>query len=110
VSLGLLAVLLAGGSLVVSVATLIVGLCILRGTLTSARSGEERLEILREQQERLKFMQEERRLFLEELERRREAVVDLERRREIERAGNRDPAPETAAPRRSLWRRIFGGG
>ncbi len=76
-SLGLLAVLLAGASLVVSVAIPVVGLRILRNTDRSVRGGVERLEILREQQERLKFMYEEHRLFLEELERRRSAIAEL---------------------------------
>jgi hypothetical protein len=77
VSFGLLAVLLAGALLVVSVAIPVVGLRILRNTDRSVRGGVERLEILREQQERLKFMYEEHRLFLEELERRRSAIAEL---------------------------------
>ncbi len=76
-SFGLLAVLLAGALLVVSVAIPVVGLRILRNTDRSVRGGVERLEILREQQERLKFMYEEHRLFLEELERRRSAIAEL---------------------------------
>jgi len=77
VNFGLLAVLLAGALLVVSVAIPVVGLRILRNTDRSVRGGVERLEILREQQERLKFMYEEHRLFLEELERRRSAIAEL---------------------------------
>lgn len=109
-SLGLLAVLLAGGSLAVSAAILVVGLRILRNTRRSVRGGEERLEILRTQQEHLKFLREERRLFLEELERRRRKVDELERQREIERAEPQPdaPGPQTS-PQRPWWRRVFGG-
>jgi biopolymer transport protein ExbB/TolQ len=86
VSLGLLAVLLAGGSLAVSVTILIVVLRILQSTRKVVQSGNERLEILRElrdQQERLAFLHEERRLFLEELEKRRLAITEMERQREL---------------------------
>jgi biopolymer transport protein ExbB/TolQ len=78
VSLGLLAVLLAAGSLAVSLANLFVVLRVLQNTRREARSGDERLEILREQRDRLAFMSEERRQFLEELERRRTAIAELE--------------------------------
>jgi hypothetical protein len=83
VSLGLLAVLLAGGSLAVSVTILIVVLRILQSTRKVVQSGNERLEILRDQQERLAFLHEERRLFLEELEKRRLAITEMERQREL---------------------------
>ena len=103
VSLGLLAVLLATGSLAVSVAILFVVLRVLQYIRREARSGDERLEILREQRDRLAFMSEERRQFLEELERRRTAIAELEhqRQREIAAALQREES-------RSWWRRMFG--
>ena len=58
---------LAGGSLAVSVTTLYVVLGVRRSTRSVERSGDERLEILREQQERLGFLREERRMLEEEL-------------------------------------------
>ena len=66
-----LAVGLAGGSLVVSGAILVVVWLLLRSTRRVEQGGEERLEMLREQQERLAFMREERRMLNEELEWRR---------------------------------------
>ena len=66
-----LAVGLAGGSLVVSGAILVVVWLLLRSTRRVEQGGEERLEMLREQQERLAFMREERRMLDEELEWRR---------------------------------------
>ncbi len=58
---------LAGGSLFVSVTTLYVVLGVRRSTRRAERSGDERLEILREQQERLGVLREERRMLEEEL-------------------------------------------
>ena len=64
------ALCLAGGSLVLSTATLLIAWQVLLSAYRSELAGEERLEILREQQERLEFMREERLLLLEELQRR----------------------------------------
>jgi hypothetical protein len=63
------ALCLAGGTLVLSTATLLIAWRVLLSAYRSELAGEERLEILREQQERLEFMREERRLLLEELQR-----------------------------------------
>jgi hypothetical protein len=78
-TLELLAILLAGGSLAVSVGVLFVGWRILRSTRRSEKAGNERLEILHEQQERLKLMHQERSALKEELERLRSAVDEEER-------------------------------
>ncbi len=72
----MLTLLLAGSSLVVGVAVLIVVLRVLKSTRMEAQGGRERLEILREQQERLAIMHEERRLLLGELERQRAAMAE----------------------------------
>jgi biopolymer transport protein ExbB/TolQ len=101
VSLELLGVLLAGGSLVVSLTILIVVLRVLQSTRKEVQSGNERLEILRDQQERLTFMHEERQLILEELEKRRLAISEMERQRELAAAFQ----PEVP---RSWWQRWFG--
>jgi pyruvate/2-oxoglutarate dehydrogenase complex dihydrolipoamide acyltransferase (E2) component len=61
------ALCLAGLSLVLSSATLLIVWRLSQSAHRSERAGEERLEILREQQQRLAFMREERRLLLEEL-------------------------------------------
>ena len=61
----------AGGSLVVSVAVLVLVWLGLQSARRTERSGEERLEMLREQRERLQFLHEERRTLEEELEWRR---------------------------------------
>src|SRR5918992_116826 len=71
VSIVWVALCLAGGSLVLSTVTLLIAWRVLQSAHRSERTGQERLEILREQQERLEFMREERRLSLEELERQR---------------------------------------
>jgi hypothetical protein len=62
-----IAVGVASGALVVSLLTLVVALLILRSARRSEHSGEERLEMMREQRERLNYLHEERRLLLEEL-------------------------------------------
>ena len=62
-----MAVGLAGSSLIVSVTILGVVLGVLRSTRRAEHSGEERLELLREQQERLGYLREERRMLEEEL-------------------------------------------
>ena len=72
------AVLLAGGSLIVSLTILFVGWHILRSTRRAERGSEERLEILREQQERLRVHYQERRMLQEELERLRRTMAEVE--------------------------------
>ena len=61
-----IAVGLAGGSKIVSVAILVVVWLVLRSTRRAEQAGEERLEMLREQRERLQFLREERRMLEEE--------------------------------------------
>lgn len=112
-SLGLLAVLLAGGSLAVSLAILFVVLRVLQSSHREARSGDERLEILREQRDRLAMMNEERRQFLEELERRRAAMAELEQQRELEHRRQMERQRDTTAAlqtgeHRTWWRKMFG--
>ncbi len=103
-SIELIAIGLAAGSLVVASATLFVGFRVLRSAYRAERSGNERLEILREQQERLKVMYQERRTLELELERLRSAMDEEERPREL-------PAPAGSGEpeRRPWWRRMFGG-
>jgi hypothetical protein len=101
---------LAGVSLAVSVATLYVVLGVRRSTREAERSGEERLEILREQQERLGFLREERRMLEEELGWRRSMMDGEERLLELEAApseSNGHPVPEQTKPL-SWLRRIIG--
>jgi hypothetical protein len=103
-------VCLAVGSLLASVITLVVALRIVQSAHRSENSGEERLQILREQQQRLEFMREERRLLLEEIERQRSE------RNGAQRNGAQRPPLELSAPSseraqpqglRLWWRRIF---
>ncbi len=104
-SIEVIAVGLAAGALVIASATLFVGFRVLRSAHRAERSGNERLEILREQQERLKLMNQERRVLEDELDRLRSAMGEEEERpREL-------PAPsEPEQPeQRSWWRRMFGG-
>ena len=68
---------LAGGSLILSAATLYVVLGVRRSTRRAERAGNERLEILLLAQERLEFLHEERRMLEEELEWRR-SIMDGE--------------------------------
>jgi hypothetical protein len=77
VSLEWIAVGVALVSLVVSLVTLVIALLILGSTRRSEQTGDERLEMLREQRERLEFLHEERRLLQEQLaeERRRRGAV-----------------------------------
>jgi hypothetical protein len=92
---------LAGGSLAVSVATLYVVLGVRRSTRVAERSGEERLEILREQQQRLGFLREERRMLEEELGWRRSMMDGEERLLELEAAppeSNGHPVSEQTKP------------
>ena len=83
VSIEFIAVGLAAGALVIASATLFVGFRVLRSSLRGERSGNERLEILREQQERLKLMHQDRRMLEEELDRLRSTMDEEERPREL---------------------------
>jgi hypothetical protein len=104
VRIELIVVGLTAGSLVIASAALFVGFRVLRSAHRAERSGNERLEILREQQERLKLMYQERRMLEEELDRLRSAMDEEERPREL-------PAPAEPEPAegRPWWRSIFGG-
>jgi hypothetical protein len=101
---------LAGGGLVVSVTTLYVVLGVWRSTLRAERSGEERLEILREQQERLEFLREERRMLEEELGWRRKMMDGEERVLELDAAASESNGYPVSEQTKSLsWlRRITG--
>ncbi len=101
---------LAGGSLTVSVTTLYVVLGVRCSTRRAERSGEERLEILREQQERLRFLREERRMLEEELGWRRKMMDGDERVLELDAAPsepNGHPVSQLTKPL-SWLRRITG--
>jgi hypothetical protein len=104
-----IALALAGGSFIVSLMALYVMLVVLRSTRRAERSGDERLEILREQQQRLQFMREERRMLEEELEWRRSTMGSEERQLELNAPSesNGHPEPEQSNPRAWL-RRIIG--
>ena len=104
-NLELLTVVLAGGSLAVSLAVLFVCWRVLGNTHKSRRAGDERLEILREQQERLRVMYQERNMLKEELERLRSLMEEEEPLREL-------PAPAEGEQHvqqeiRPWWRRMF---
>ena len=79
-----IAVGLAGGSLAISVAILVLVWLNLRSTHRAEQAGDGRLEMLREQQERLEFLREERRRLDDELEWRRSMVPGQERSSETE--------------------------
>ena len=101
---------LTGASLALSVTTLYLVLGVRRSTRRAERSGEERLEILREQQERLEFLREERRMLEEELGWRRKMMVGEGRVLELDAAPsepNGHPVHERAKPL-SLLRRVIG--
>jgi hypothetical protein len=95
---------LAVGSLLASVAALVVALRILQSVHRSELSGEERLEILREQQQRLEFMREERRLLLEEIERLRSEMNGAQRPLELPARSEEQAETEGLHP---WWRRIL---
>lgn len=109
-----IAVGLAGGSLVVSVAILVFVWLVLRSTRRAEQAGEERLEMLREQQERLRFLREERRMLEVELEWRRsmmareQRILELDAPLESEKPSesNGFSKPEQAKAR-YWWRRII---
>lgn len=100
---------LAGGSLIVSAATLYVMLGVRRSTRRAERAGDERLEILREQQERLAFLREERRMLDEELEWRRSIMDGEQRLLELEAASGSNGYPVGGQPKPHSWlQRIIG--
>jgi hypothetical protein len=104
-NLALLTVVLAGGSLAVSLAVFFVCWRVLRNTHWSRRAGDERLEILREQQQRLKVMYQERNLLKEELERLRSLMDEGETLRELPAPAEREQHVQQEI--RPWWRRIF---
>ena len=100
---------LAGGSLILSAATLYVVLGVRRSTRRTERAGNERLEILREQQERLEFLHEERRMLEEELEWRRSIMDGEGRQLELNAPSKSNGHSDTAQPKlRSWWQRMAG--
>jgi hypothetical protein len=100
---------LAGGSLILSAATLYVVLGVRRSTHRAERAGNERLEILREQQERLAFLHEERRMLDEELKWRRSIMDGEESLLAIEVASGSNGYPVEEQPKARPWlRRIIG--
>jgi cytochrome c-type biogenesis protein CcmH/NrfG len=105
-----IAIGLAGSSLIVSVTILSVMLGVLRSTRRAEQSGEERLELLREQQERLRLLREERRMLEEELQWRR-SMMDNERLLlQLPEAPRFDGHPEPEQSKsRPWWRRLVGG-
>jgi hypothetical protein len=109
-----IAVGLAGGSLFISVAILVVVWLVLRSAQRVEQSGEERLEMLREQHERLQFLREERRMLEEELEWRRSMMDREQRLLELNAPLEPDkPLESNGHPEfgqteeRSWWRRII---
>ncbi len=101
---------LAGSSLIVSVVTLYLVLGVRRSTRRAARSGDERLEILREQQQRLQLLREERHMLEEELEWRRSRMAGeegpLELNAPLASNGHFESEQSTL---RSWLRHVFGG-
>jgi hypothetical protein len=98
---------LTGASLALSVTTLYVVLGVRRSSRRTERSGDERLEILREQQERLGFLREERRMLEEELGWRRKMMDGKEHVLELDAAPsepNGHPVSEQTKPLSWLWR------
>ena len=105
-----IAIGLTGSSLIVSVTILGVMLGVLRSTRRAEQSGEERLELLREQQERLGLLREERRMLEEELGWRRKMMDGEGRVLELDAAPsepNGHPVSEQAKPL-SWLRRVIG--
>jgi hypothetical protein len=88
-------VVLAAGSLVISLTTLYVMLGVGRSTIRAQRAGDERLEILREQQQRLQLLREERQMLEEELEWRR-TMMNSEERQERQLKLNAPSEPSEA--------------
>ncbi len=120
-----IAVVVASGTLAVGVVTLVVAVLILGSARRSEQTGEERLEMLREQRERLELLNAERRLLQEELKNQRQATPDGSRstprlEEESDRRVGPTERPEGAeswfdagrpqeGTERSWWRRVFGG-
>ena len=103
-------VVLAAGSLVISLTTLYVMLGVRRSTIRAERAGDERLEILREQQERLEFMREERQMLEEELEWRRTMMNSEERQLAINAPLEANGQAQYEQPNRRFWLwRLIGG-
>jgi hypothetical protein len=103
VNLELLAALLAGGSLIVSLAVLVLVWRVLRNARRSRAASDERLEILREQQERLKIMGQERSMLKEELERLRSVLEEVEEERQLELTGPAEAQEATERPEQRSW-------
>ena len=100
---------LAGGSLILSAATLYVVMGVRRSTRRAERAGDERLEILREQQERLAFLREERRVLDEELEWRRSIMDGEESPLALEAAAGSNGRPVNERPKPRSWlQRVIG--
>jgi hypothetical protein len=100
---------LAGGSLIVSVTILSVVLAVWRSTRRTERTGDERLEILREQQQRLGVLREERRMLEEELRWRRSMMEGEERLPELMVPPDSNGHSRFEQPKlRSLLRRMVG--
>lgn len=109
-----ISVCLAGGSLVISLAILILVWRVLVSARRTEETGDERLEMLREQRERLDFMHEERELLLEMLATQKRMMEESEGPLELlapavereERSA--DEVKQTAAQRWLNWlRRLF---
>ena len=104
-----LAVGLAGGSLVVSLAILVLFWSGLRSIRRVEQAGDERLEMLREQQERLKYLREERRGLEDELEWRRSMMNGEGRPLELEAPSQSNGHSDSEQPGPRFWlRRVFG--
>jgi hypothetical protein len=104
-----IAVGLAGGSFVVSIAVLVLAWLGLQSTRRVEQVGDERLEMMREQRERLEFMRDERRMLEEELEWRRSVMNGKGRRLELEAPSEPNGHSESERPEPRFWlRRIFG--
>jgi hypothetical protein len=100
---------LAGGSLILSAATLYFLWGVRRSTRRAERAGDERLEILREQQERLAFLREERRMLEKELEWRRSIMEGEEAPLALEAASEPNGQPVNGRPKAHSWlRRVIG--
>jgi hypothetical protein len=106
VNLELLAVLLAGGSLTVSLGVLVIGWRILRSVRRAEWAGDERLEILREQRDRLRVMYQERNMLQEELERLRSALDQENRLLELPAPSELSEDPKRGSER--PWWRFWG--
>ncbi len=101
---------LAGSSLIVSIATLYLVWGVRRSTRRAERSGDERLEILREQQDRLQVLREERRMLEEELGWRRSRMAGEEGPLELNAPLTSNGHSKSEQSKMRSWlRHIFGG-